>query len=150
MFKCLSIDNISQFLCFWILHPVVSIMKTVGNNTVPRNRFYSCFFLLCLTAATCFGLYLTIFRRNIQFWILEIITLTMNPLFCILFSVHVLCVAMSTVCFLWQNLNAVNFVDLCDGCYMRCTRKMCVVEVHFTWSPRILCLYYDYTTAPSR
>jgi hypothetical protein len=47
------------------------ILVRIVGNTVPRNNFYSCSFLLFLTAATCFGLYLTIFRRNIQFRLLD-------------------------------------------------------------------------------
>jgi hypothetical protein len=64
---------------FWNLHPVVCTIR-IDGNTVPCNNFYSSFYYI--TAATCFGLYLTIFRRNIQFWLLEIITLTTDPLFC--------------------------------------------------------------------
>jgi hypothetical protein len=41
-----------------------------------RNNFYSCSYLIFLTADTCLGLYLTIYRRNIQFCFFEIITLT--------------------------------------------------------------------------
>jgi hypothetical protein len=40
----------------WILHPVACIIRIVGN-TVPQNNFYSCSFLLFLTAATCFSLF---------------------------------------------------------------------------------------------
>jgi hypothetical protein len=62
----------------------------------PRNSSYSCSFLLSLTVPKCFGFYLTIFRQNIQFWFFEIITLTTDPLFYILFFIIVLGL---TVCF---------------------------------------------------
>jgi hypothetical protein len=58
---------------FWVLYPVACIIKIVGN-TVPATISIVVHFLLFLTPATCFGLYLTIHRRNIQIWILEIIT----------------------------------------------------------------------------
>jgi hypothetical protein len=80
----------------------------------PRNNVYCCSILLFVTAATCFGLYLTIFRRNIQFfW--EIITLTTEPLFYILFFVIVVGL---TVCFYMAKSCR---CELCRTCVMDAT-----------------------------
>jgi hypothetical protein len=77
--------------------------------------------LVYLTAATCFGPYSVILSRNIQFWLLEIITLTTDPLFCVLFSLRVLNVARFTVCFYGKIFAVVNFIDVCVRCYVRCS-----------------------------
>jgi hypothetical protein len=71
IFGIVFLCDIMEHFYFWILPSVACIIRIVGN-TVPRNSFCNCSFLLFLTAATCFGLYLTIFRWNIQFWFLEI------------------------------------------------------------------------------
>jgi hypothetical protein len=80
--------------CVKVLHSCVQSHRRYTHQDCwsyrPRNNFYSCSLLLFLAAATCFDLYSTIFRRNIQFWILEIITLTTDPLFYILYFIIVL------------------------------------------------------------
>jgi hypothetical protein len=80
----------------------------------------------------CFGPYLAILMRGIQFWLLEVVTLTTDPLFCIQFSLRVFYVARFYCLMLWQKRAVDNSVDVCVGCYVRCliARSTCTIWGH--------------------
>jgi hypothetical protein len=59
-YQTLTLKFLTAFI-FWILHPVACIIMIVGNTV--HATIYVVVRFLFLTAATCFGLYLTIFRR---------------------------------------------------------------------------------------